>query len=116
MTFGRKLLAVPLALLSIVLNGVSGLVWSFNGKPDDEGHWEAGMRQGFGLFGPEVDNQIGNVLSEPWKRKDHFIKKITHVWLQAHTKRANKVYSLVIVVLGLAVVALIWRPWRYFGG
>lgn len=111
--FGLFLLVLLLLPLSIILNAVSAIEWSTDGKPNDVGDdgvegrsWEWGLSNCFGLAGPAVLHCLADLRAEP-KRWKHHLKGILHVWIREYPKRASKLGSFVILVL--AALAIVGR-------
>lgn len=111
---GLLLLVLVLLPFSVVLNAISFIEWSTDGKPNDvndddvEGRsWEEGMKNGFGWAGPAVLHVLADLRAEP-KRWKHHLKGILKAWIAEYPKRASKLLSLLIV---LAVAWLVARPW-----
>lgn len=111
---GLLLLVLLLLPFSVVLNAISAVVWSTDGKSNDVGDdgvegrsWEGGMADCFGWIGPAVRHCVNDLLNEP-RRWRHHTKGVLHVWIRDYPKRASKVGSAAILVLaGLAVAGWI---------
>jgi hypothetical protein len=102
---GLFLLVLLLLPFSVILNAISGIEWSTDGKPNDVGDdgvegrsWEWGMRNCFGLAGPAVLHCLSDLRAEPGRWKHH-LKGILHVWIREYPKRASKLLSLALVVV-----------------
>lgn len=111
---GLFLLVILLLPFSIILNAISAVVWSLDGKPNDvnddnvEGRsWEGGMKDYFGWIAPPVMKALAGLREEPG-RWNHHLKGLLHAWIREYPKRASKLASL---ALALIVVWLLARPW-----
>ncbi len=109
--FGLFLLVLALLPVSALLNAVSAIKWTFDGKPndvDDDGvagrSWEAGLRDYCGLTGPAVMKVLADLRRKPLSA--HHLRGILHVWIREYPKRASKLAALAALV-GVAVLALV---------
>lgn len=108
--FGLFLLVLALLPVSALLNAVSAIKWTFDGKPndvDDDGvagrSWEAGLRDYAGLTGPAVMKILADLRRSPFSQ--HHLRGILHVWIREYPKRASKLGALALLV-GLAIVVV----------